>query len=99
MGTQFHSGVGQVKEPSVKYIREPVVVPADTSVNVPVRLPFHIPNALESNWVTEAKQIRPSLLAAHTLLPHDSKFAAIGLLNMQGVDQSFRSGHQSQAAR
>jgi len=76
------------------YVREPVVIPADAAVNVPIRLPFHSLNVPESNWVTEAKQIKPGLLVARTLLPHDSNFAAVALLNMSGVDQSLKSGHQ-----
>jgi len=74
------------------YVREPVVIPADTSVNVPVRMPFVNLRTAESDWVTESKQIRPGLLAARTLLPHDDDYAAISFVNVSGVDQSLKRG-------
>jgi len=74
------------------FAREPVVIPPDSAMNVPVRLPFHDLRVQKSDWLVETKQIRPGLLAARTLLPHNSGYAAIVLLNMSGINQSLKSG-------
>ena len=75
------------------FVRESVVVPVDTSVNVPVRMPFINRYTPSSNWVTESRQVRPGLLAGRVLLSHDDECAAIPFLNMSGVEQSIRPGH------
>ena len=69
------------------------MVPSDTSVNVPVRLPWSNLDAPKGNWETEPRQVRPGLLAARTLLPHRDRFAAIALINLSGTDQTLRPGH------
>ena len=69
-----------------------MVIPPDSAMNVPVRLPFHDLRVQKSDWLVETKQIRPGLLAARTLLPHNSGYAAIVLLNMSGINQSLKSG-------
>lgn len=74
------------------YVREPIVIPSDTSVNVPVRMPFVNLHTVESDWITESKPVRPGLLAARTLLSHDDNHAAISFVNVSGVDQSLRQG-------
>ena len=73
-------------------VREPVVIPSDTSVNVPVRMPFVNLHTVECDWVTESKQVRPGLSAARTLLSHDDGYAAISFVNVSRVDQSLRCG-------
>jgi len=75
------------------FVREPVTIPIDTSVNVPVRMPFINLNTPKAEWVTEPKEIRPGLLAARTLLGHNDQFAAIAFMNVSGVEQSLRQGH------
>ena len=44
--------------------------------------------------MSEARQVRPGLLAARTLLPHSSKYSAVTFLNMSGKDQTVRPGVQ-----
>jgi len=75
------------------YVREPVIIPPDTSVNVPVRMPFVNLCTPDSDWVSESRQIRPGLLAARTLLPHDDGHAAIAFMNVSGISQSLKPGH------
>ena len=75
------------------YVREPVIIPADSRANVPVRMPYVNLSTTESEWVIDAKQVRPGLLAARTLLSNDDRYAAISVLNLSGVDQSLREGH------
>jgi len=67
------------------YVRELIVIPPDTRVNVPVRMPFVNLRTVESDWITESKQVRPGLLAARTLLSHDDNHAAISFVNVSGV--------------
>jgi len=74
------------------YVREPVVVPSDTSVNVPVRMPFVNLITPKNEWLTEPKEIRLGLLAARTLLSHDDRFAAIAFMNVSGTDQALCKG-------
>ena len=75
------------------YVREPITIPPDSSANVSVRMPFLNLNAPNSDWVTDPKEIRPGLLAARTLLSNDDTYAAIWVMNVSGVGQSFRKGH------
>jgi len=75
------------------YVREPTVVPADTSVNVPVRMPFVNFSTPCSEWVVESREVRPGLLAARTLLSHSDQYAAVAFMNVSGVDQTLRRGH------
>jgi len=75
------------------YVRHPIVVPNDTSVNVPVRLPFVNVHTPKSDWLTEPQVVRPGLLAARTLLSHNDRHAAIAFMNVSGVDQPLRPGH------
>lgn len=80
------------------YVKEQVIIPPDCSANVPVRMPFANLRTPDSDWVSEPKEVRPGLLAARTLLPHDDKYAAISLVNLSGVEQSLRVGHNLGAA-
>jgi len=75
------------------YAREPIVIPADTGMNVPVRLPFVNLHTPSKEWVTEAKEVRPGLLAARTLLTHDDQFASVAFMNVSGVEQTLRGGY------
>lgn len=81
------------------FVREPVVIPPDTAINVPVRLPFHNLREPVADWVVENKQVRPGVLTARTLLPHNSDYAAIAVLNMSGVQQALKSGLEIGRAR
>ena len=74
------------------YVREPVIIPPDTSVNVPVRMPFVDLYTPDGDWISESRQIRPGLLAARTLLPHDDVHAAIAFMNVSGINQSLKPG-------
>jgi len=76
------------------YVKESVTIPADTAMNVPVKLPFQNMRTPKSDWLSEARQVRPGLLAARTLLPHSSKYSAVTFLNMSGKDQAVRPGLQ-----
>ena len=55
-------------------------------------MPFVNLRTVESDWITESKQVRPGLLAARTLLSHDDNHAAISFVNVSGVNQSLRQG-------
>ena len=73
------------------YVREEMSVPANTAVNVPVRLPLsnlHVPIC---DWVCDAKEIRPGVVMARTLLPDCDNMAAIQFLNLSDKDQVFKS--------
>jgi len=74
------------------YVKESIVIPEDTAVNVPVKLPLQNLRTPRSDWLSEARRIRPELLAARTLLPHSSEYMAIALLNMSGKDLTLRPG-------
>jgi len=75
------------------YVCEPVVIPANTSMNVPVRLPFVNMCTPSNEWVTESREVRPGLFAARTLLAHDDRYAAVAFMNVSGVDQTLREGY------
>ena len=49
------------------FVREPIMIPADFTVNVPVRMAFVNLSTPPSDWVTEPKEVKPGLLAARTL--------------------------------
>ena len=51
----------RTSRPSVRqiFVRESVAIPADTSANVPVRLPFVNLNAPCADWLRESKEVRP----------------------------------------
>ena len=74
------------------YVREPIVVPPDTSINIPVRMPLVNLSTPKGEWLTEPKEVRPGLLAARTLLSHDDRFAAIAFLNLSGTNQALCKG-------
>ena len=74
------------------FVSEPVVIPADTSMNVPVKLPFLSMHAPVSDWATPPIQVKPGLLAARTLLSHKQEHSAVAVMNISGVDQALRSG-------
>jgi len=74
------------------FVSEPVVIPADTSMNVPVKLPFLSMHAPVSDWTTPPIQVKPGLLAARTLLSHKQEHSAVAVMNISGVDQALRSG-------
>jgi len=73
------------------YVRETISVPTNTHVNVPVRMPlvnWHSPNC---DWLTQAKQIKPGVFIARTLLP-DLDCFAVKFINISGSKQTFRNG-------
>ena len=57
-----------------------------------MRIPFVNLRTVESDRITESKQVRPGLLSAWTLLSHDDNHAAISFVNVSGVNQSSRQG-------
>jgi len=64
------------------YVRSPVALPADCSVNVPVKLPTSDRYAVAADWVNKATELRPGLLVARTLRPDCDKFAAVPIINI-----------------
>ena len=74
------------------YVREPIIVPTDTSVDVPVRLPLVNLRTPKVDWLAESKEVKTGLLAARTLLPHNDKYAAIRFINVSGTDQTLKKG-------
>ena len=74
------------------YGREEVVVPADVSINVPVRLPYNNLHHSPAEWLTEAKVLRPGLFLAGTFLTESDDFAAICTVNVSDRDQCLRTG-------
>jgi len=74
------------------YVRETVSVPAQTQINVPVRMPLSNLRAPASDWVTEAREFRPGLLMGRTLLPDCDQFAAVQFVNLSDKTQRLRSG-------
>jgi len=74
------------------YVRESVVVPPDTSVNVPIRMPLVSLSTPKGDWLTEPIEVRTGLLASRTLLSGDDRFAAIALMNVSGTNQALCKG-------
>jgi hypothetical protein len=50
------------------FVRDSVHIPPDVIVNVPVELHFVNRRSLAGNWVTEAKEIKPGLIVARTIV-------------------------------
>jgi len=73
------------------YVRSPVALPADCSVNVPVKLPMPDRYVVAADWVNEATVFRPGLLVARTLMPDCDKFAVVPVINVSGREQFLRS--------
>ena len=73
------------------YVGESVEIPAETSMNIPVRLPYSDLYSPATDWVTEAKTLRPGVYLARTLLP-ESQTAAICAINASGQDQRLKDG-------
>ena len=74
------------------YVRETVSVPAQTQINVPLRMPLSNLRAPASDWVTEAKEFRPGLLMGRTLLLDCDPFAAVQFVNLSDKTQRLCSG-------
>jgi len=72
--------------PSVRriYARESILVPANMSVNVPVRLAFVNLHEQRADWLTESKEVKPGLLTARTLLNDDDTHTTICFINVSG---------------
>jgi len=85
----------RASRPSVRriFVRESVSVPADTSVDVPVRMPFVNLQTPLADWLSESKEVRPGLLVARTLLADDDRYAAIRFINVSRVTQLVKEGH------
>jgi len=69
-------------------VQDSNVVPADFAMAVPVKMPLMHPKMSDSEWIPQAKELRPGLLVARTLLPHSS------MLNVSGMDQTLRHDTQ-----
>jgi transposase InsO family protein len=66
------------------YVRDSVHIPPDVIVNVPVELNFVNLRSPAGNWVTEAKEIRPGLIAARTIVSDDSDYSVVQFINISG---------------
>ena len=75
------------------FVREYVEVPRDSSVSVSVHPTYANLNAPQSAWLAEPIQVKPGLLAARTLLPHDDTYASNVFTNVSGGDQLVGCGH------
>ena len=64
------------------YVREAVSVPANSQANVPVRMPFSSLRTPASEWVTEAKELRPGLFMGRTVLSNDDTYATMQFVNL-----------------
>lgn len=64
------------------YAREAVSVPANSRANVPVRMPFLSLRTPTSDWVIEAKELRPGVFMGRTLLSGDDTYAAMQFVNL-----------------
>jgi hypothetical protein len=74
------------------YVRETVVVPSNMQVNVPVRMPITSLRTPKCDWVSQAKEIRPDIYAARTLLPHSDRYAAVSFINLSDSDFMVENG-------
>jgi transposase InsO family protein len=75
------------------FVRNTIVVPAEVQTNVPVRMPLCNLRSPVCDWITDAKEVRPGLFAARTLLADDDTFAAIRFINLSGREHKFDKGH------
>ena len=68
------------------YVREKVVVPPDTSMLVPVKMPLRKLSIPVGDWLVESKELKQgSVYTAHSLLPNDDHFAAIAIVNVSDI--------------
>ena len=74
------------------FVKESVVIPPDMVANVPVKMPVAHLRVPASDWLSDAKRVRPGLLVARTLLSHSSEYSSLAFLNMSGKSQALRSG-------
>ena len=74
------------------YVRETIVVANDMQVNVPVRMPLSSFRAPKCDWLTQAREIKPGLYAARTLLPNEDCYAAVRFVNNSGSRQVLKRG-------
>ena len=75
-------------------MQDSIVVPTDFAMAVPVKMPLMHSKMSVSDWISEAKELRPGLLVARTFLPHSSNFSAVAMLNVSGKDQALRHDMQ-----
>ena len=78
-------------------VRDSVVVPADYAMTVPVKMPLLHPKMPDNDWISEARELRPGLLVARTLLPHSSDFAAVAMLNVSDKNRHYFMTHRSES--
>src|SRR6266496_4201986 len=80
------------------YVREAVVVPPNSEMNVPimmVRSSFRTPTA---SWVVGPTILADKVFAARVLLPDEDKHAAVRIINLSNEDYSLEGGrHMGQA--
>ena len=74
------------------YVRETISIPADTQINVPVRLPLSNFHAPKCDWLVEAREVRPGLMAARTLLSDSDEFSAVRFVNVSGKTHELKGG-------
>ena len=74
------------------FVREEVIAPPLTQVNVPVRLSYINLHAPSGDWVTEPMEVEPGLMTARTLLPQSDEWAAIRVINTEKLPKCLRVG-------
>ena len=79
----------------VKRVRvaEDVCVPVDTQTNVPVKLTRHGLRGSKSDWLIESKKWRQGVFTARTLLPDNSEFVAVPVVNTSSFPFRLTSGY------
>jgi hypothetical protein len=72
------------------YVREAVRVPPDVIVNVPVDVNYVNLRSPAGDWVTEAREIRPGLIAARTLISDFNNCTVVQFINVSGKQHYIR---------
>jgi hypothetical protein len=66
------------------YVRQAVRVQPDVIVNVPVDVNYVTLRGPAGDWVTEAREIRPGLIAARTLISDFNNCPVVQFINVSG---------------
>ena len=74
------------------YAAESIFVEDGMQVNVPVKMPLSNLRSPDCDWLTEAKEIKPGLVMARTLLPNMDQNAAVRVINLSGKNQKICQG-------
>lgn len=74
------------------YVCETIYVQNDTQVNVPLRMPLVNWHSPCCGWLTQAKEIKPGIFRARTLLPNSDLHTAVRFINISGSTHTFHRG-------